>query len=101
MSKTAPLRNALAWTLLMIGLTAAVHAAPPDPPAPAARESAKTADKGAPTPPPLFREQAYYVPYEKLEEIFQKSGKGIFLPYEEFLKLWEAAQPKPQPAGCG
>ena len=31
----------------------------------------------------------------KIKETFEKEGRGIFLPYEEFLELWRAAQPKP------
>ncbi|MGD0092001.1 MAG: hypothetical protein ABSE73_18975 [Planctomycetota bacterium] len=51
-----------------------------------------------PTPPPLVvRERTVYVPYEKLKETFEKEGKGVFLPYEEFLKLWNAGQPKEKP----
>jgi hypothetical protein len=41
------------------------------------------------------REKTVYVPYEKLDTVFEKEGRGIFLPYEEFLKLWQAAQAKP------
>lgn len=48
-----------------------------------------------PEPPPVVvRERTVYVPYEKLQETFEKEGRGVFLPYEEFLKLWNAAQPK-------
>ena len=43
----------------------------------------------------LVRERTVYVPYEKLKETFEKEGRGIFMPYEEFLKLWNAAQVKP------
>ena len=45
----------------------------------------------------LVRERTVYVPYEKLKETFEKEGRGVFLPYEEFLKLWNAAQPKEKP----
>jgi hypothetical protein len=38
-----------------------------------------------------------YVPYEKLKEVFGREPQGVFLPYEEFQKLWKAAQG--QPAG--
>lgn len=46
-------------------------------------------------PPVVVRERTVYVPYEKLKETFEKEGRGVFLPYEEFLKLWNAGQPKP------
>ncbi len=55
-----------------------------------------------PTRPPgqdagreIVVEKTVYVPFEKLEAVFEKEGRGIFLPYEEFLKLWQAGQPKP------
>lgn len=37
------------------------------------------------------REQSIYVPYDKLWQVFEKKGRGVFLPYEEFLELWRAA----------
>ncbi|MDB6075473.1 MAG: hypothetical protein JWO89_3113 [Verrucomicrobiaceae bacterium] len=58
----------------------------------------------APTPPPVIspplpaaeatkqtvreRERTIYVPYDQLEKVFQDGGKGVFLPYREFLDLW-------------
>ena len=53
--------------------------------------------KDEPPPKLLVRERTVYVPYEKLKETFEKEGRGVFLPYEEFLKLWSAAQPKEKP----
>ncbi len=46
-------------------------------------------------PRQIVVEKSIYVPFEKLESVFEKEGRGIFLPYEEFVKLWEAGQPKP------
>ncbi|MHC5018975.1 MAG: hypothetical protein ACYTGX_02455 [Planctomycetota bacterium] len=34
-----------------------------------------------------------YVPYKDLEKIFEKEGRGVFLPYKEFLKLWKSNRP--------
>ena len=34
------------------------------------------------------RERTIYVPYDQLEKVFQDGGKGVFLPYREFLDLW-------------
>ncbi|MDZ4287912.1 MAG: hypothetical protein U0984_08130, partial [Prosthecobacter sp.] len=34
------------------------------------------------------RERTVYVPYEELEKVFKDGGKGVFLPYREFLDLW-------------
>jgi hypothetical protein len=46
-----------------------------------------------------FREQTIYVPFNKLREVFEKPGRGVFVPYEQFKKLWDAARAKlPDPA---
>jgi hypothetical protein len=47
-------------------------------------------------PGPELREQTVYIPYTKLRALFEKEGRGVFLPYEEFQSLWEAAR-----AGAG
>jgi hypothetical protein len=39
-----------------------------------------------------LREQTVYIPYTKLRALFEKEGRGVFLPYEEFQSLWEAAR---------
>lgn len=44
----------------------------------------------APAEPP--REQTIYIPYAKLREIFEREGRGVFLPYEQFQELWRAAR---------
>ncbi len=62
-----------------------------EPPAPV-----PVTEKG-PETPVVIREQTVYVPYTKLKDVFEKEGRGIFLPYEEFLKLWRAANPAPNP----
>ncbi|MBN1973498.1 MAG: hypothetical protein JW787_07645 [Sedimentisphaerales bacterium] len=36
-----------------------------------------------------------YVPYEELKKVFETEGQGVFLPYRDFQKLWEAAQGRP------
>ena len=41
------------------------------------------------------REQTIYIPYTKLRQVFEKEGRGVFLPYSEFQKLWDAAREKP------
>lgn len=40
----------------------------------------------------VLKEQSIYVPYEKLWKVFEKKGRGVFVPYEEFEKLWTAAE---------
>ena len=43
-------------------------------------------------------EQEIYIPYDKLRQVFEKQGRGVFLPYEKFQELWQAAQEKNRPA---
>ena len=45
-----------------------------------------------------IHEQDIYIPYTKLREVFEKQGRGVFLPYEQFQELWRAAREKTQPA---
>ena len=42
------------------------------------------------TPPPrvITKEQKIYVPFEKLEQVFKGQEQGVFLPYREFLEMW-------------
>jgi hypothetical protein len=47
----------------------------------------------APAPPPealktVTKEQTVFVPFEKLEEVFENQERGVFLPYREFLEMW-------------
>jgi len=53
-------------------------------------------------PAPLFAqekeavrlsEQTIYVPYDQLEKIFEAEGRGVFLPYKEFIELWTRLTP--------
>ena len=39
-----------------------------------------------------FREQTIYVPYSKLQKVFEQHGRGVYLPYDEFQKLWSQAR---------
>jgi len=41
-----------------------------------------------PVPAPVTKEQTVYVPFEKLEQVFENEGRGVFLPYREFLEMW-------------
>ncbi len=48
-----------------------------------------------------IREQSIYIPYDKLRKVFEKEGRGVFLPYEQFQALWKAARQQdkgPEPA---
>jgi hypothetical protein len=69
---------------------------------------ALTAVAQEPAPPvegsnEALREQSIYIPYTKLRDVFEKDGRGVFLPYEKFQALWKAAQeaervtPSPRP----
>jgi hypothetical protein len=40
-----------------------------------------------------------YVPYEKLRGVFEADKQGVFLPYDEFQRLWRAAQQSPAAVG--
>ena len=44
-----------------------------------------------------LREQNIYIPYDKLRQVFEKHGRGVFLPYEKFDELWRAAMEKNRP----
>src|ERR1700677_4801313 len=46
-----------------------------------------SAQSPSPTPAPTTVEKVY-LPYDKLEEIFDKEGQGVFLPYREFIDMW-------------
>ena len=41
--------------------------------------------------PKAAPERAVYIPYERLWEVFEKKGRGVFLPYEDYERLREAA----------
>ena len=74
------------WLAGPIGLTIAQEASPPLP----------QPDQDAAE---ATREQSIYIPYDKLQEVFEREGRGVFLPYDKFLELWQAARDKtaPQP----
>ncbi|MDR2705228.1 MAG: hypothetical protein LBC02_05565, partial [Planctomycetaceae bacterium] len=44
-----------------------------------------------------LNERTIYIPYEKLRNIFEQPGRGVFVPYDEFKALWNAAKAQPQP----
>ncbi|MEZ6087615.1 MAG: hypothetical protein R3C05_06240 [Pirellulaceae bacterium] len=39
-----------------------------------------------------LREQTIYIPYSKIRGIFEKEGRGVFIPYEQFQTLWKQAR---------
>lgn len=42
-------------------------------------------------------EQSIYVPFDKIRDKFEQSGRGVFIPFEQFDALWKAAQAKAGP----
>ncbi|HCN29860.1 MAG TPA: hypothetical protein DIT64_14185 [Verrucomicrobiales bacterium] len=98
------------WFLVLSGLTfsawplAAQENPPPPPPdAPASPPAANSAtaqpaaqlvrpadvSAAQDKTPVRERERRVYVPFEDLEKVFQDQGRGVFLPYREFLELWD------------
>ncbi|MHC4861413.1 MAG: hypothetical protein ACYTDY_15120, partial [Planctomycetota bacterium] len=37
----------------------------------------------------LSGDKEMYIPFKNLEDVFEKEGRGVFVPYAEFMKLWE------------
>ncbi|MFN0022203.1 MAG: hypothetical protein ACKVP0_28470 [Pirellulaceae bacterium] len=73
-------RRAVVFAFLIL---AAVPAISP------AQEPAKPMEPAKETP---LKEQTIYVPYAKLRAMFEKEGRGVFLPYDKFQELWKQAQ---------
>ncbi|MDD8046299.1 MAG: hypothetical protein PHF14_07545 [Verrucomicrobiota bacterium] len=73
---------------------------PPLPPAvvPPVEISTPGQEPEAPMPveeepkPDRFLEQRVYITYEQLQKVFEREGRGVYLPYDQFLALWEKAQ---------
>ncbi|MDD3470251.1 MAG: hypothetical protein PHE53_09790 [Thermoguttaceae bacterium] len=68
----------------------------PSEPAIPSAEAVAVTEPVAETPNPP-RNQLIYIPYEKLKKTFEKEGRGVFLPYEQFQELWNAAQASREP----
>lgn len=86
------LGSVLLVVLVACAIVQAQPAEPPSdsrPPAPSTgkNEKERGIEKDAPS-----REQTIYIPYTKLREVFEKESRGVFLPYSEFQKLWDAAR---------
>ena len=45
---------------------------------------------------PLNWEQSIYIPYDKLKDVFEREGRGVFLPHDQFQKLWQEARSSKQ-----
>ncbi len=77
--------------LSLLTFACAVRGADSFAPAKDASDSASSRDGQS------LREQDIYIPYDKLRQVFEKHGRGVFLPYEEFEELWRTAQEKNRP----
>lgn len=92
----------LLTALSLLSLIHAQETAPPTTSTSSATATTVTASGGQPvkievkvngqevtqTQPVRERERTVYVPYDQLEKVFKDGGKGVFLPYKEFLELW-------------
>jgi len=41
---------------------------------------------------PRIKQQTIYVPYEKPQDVFEREGRGVFLPFEQFECSWNGAK---------
>jgi hypothetical protein len=86
------------WALTLFTLQSAMRAqepAKPDEPQVGEKKDKDVVAK----PPSTPQEQTIYIPYEKLRTVFETKGRGVFLSYEKFRELWDAARenrPHPQ-----
>jgi hypothetical protein len=88
-------RRVLATLSLLLTLAALARSQEPKPPAPtpaeiAAAEAGAEAEAEAKERP--LREQTIYIPFAKLRSVFEKEGRGVFVPYDKFQAMWKAAQ---------
>ncbi len=90
--------------LLLLLATAFPAAAQEPAPAAGAAKAAKAPAAKPPQAAPAgrtdktpLREQTIYVPYDELRKTFEKEGRGVFLPYEQFRRLWDAARKANKP----
>lgn len=91
-------RGRIGWSAVGLALTvAAAQAVQAFAASPATQAAGSGAASAATQPGSPYREQTIYIPYTKLRETFEREGRGVFLPYGEFEKLWRAAREKAGP----
>jgi hypothetical protein len=90
-------RFALILGILTMAAVLPLVSAAETPPAEKVAPAAAPGAVSAPAAPPPVREESIYIPYTKLREVFEKEGRGVFLPYEKFQALWQAARDKTAP----
>jgi hypothetical protein len=81
------LSRAVIAVLLFSAASGAWAQETPKPPEPTPEQIAAAEAK-----PGTLREQTIYIPYAKLKSIFEKEGRGVFIPYDKFQELWKAAR---------
>src|SRR6185503_2224331 len=91
------LRRLVAVAIVLLWLPLAAAQNPPadqNPPASATPvpPGTRTTKKADPD-----REKTIYIPYTKLRETFEKEGRGVYLPYDQFQELWRKARLADQP----
>ena len=79
------------WAILSVGLAILCLV-----PAARAAEPASEAD-GSDGARAAVREQTIYIPYDRLQKVFEAEGRGVFLPYEKFRELWDTARKAARP----
>lgn len=42
-------------------------------------------------------EQSIYIPYQRIRDKFEQTGRGVYIPYEQFEELWKAARESKKP----
>jgi hypothetical protein len=62
------------------------------------KQGVDAAEQGADASRSPVTEKTIYIPYSKLREVFEREGRGVFLPYAEFQQLWKAARDRAAPA---
>ena len=92
----SPFKACLVAAWLLAG-SASVAAAAADEKQPDKRPEASATSSPPPAADNALREQTIYIPYSKLRETFEREGRGVFLPYGQFEKLWQAAREKSGP----
>lgn len=91
--KTGSVWSVVALLAAMLAGPTAVWAQEEAAPKPAAvPEEAAPQRAAASEETPVAKEQSIYIPYKELRKVFEKEGRGVFLPYEKFIELWQQAR---------
>lgn len=58
-----------------------------------AKPDSRPGEKSAPATAADNWERLIYLPYKNLRQVFEKEGATVFMPYSQYLKLWEGLRP--------